>query len=103
MCVFIHEQTPALMPFPDLTAPELAYPGYVQQDINPKQVTKVSGVYLKNMDMPELVEKVCLTISMKHKCTEPTPSPLCLQGKSTSPQLSSLMHPGGGHTWRGKR
>lgn len=46
------------MPFPDLTAPELAYPGYVQQDINPKQVTKVSGVYLKNMDMPELVEKV---------------------------------------------
>ena len=46
------------MPFPDLTAPELAYPGYVQQDINPKQVTNVSGVYLKNMDMPELVEKV---------------------------------------------
>lgn len=50
-------KTPALMPFPDLTAPELAYPGYIQQDINPKQITKVSGVYLKNMDMPELVEK----------------------------------------------
>jgi hypothetical protein len=50
------------MPFPDLTAPELAYPMFTQQDINPKQITKVSGVYLKNMDMPELVEKVLLAV-----------------------------------------
>lgn len=33
---------------------------FAQPDINPKQITKVSGVYLKNLDMPELVEKVLL-------------------------------------------
>lgn len=51
-------QTPALTPFPDLTAPEVAYPLFAQQDIDPRMVTRISGVYLKNLDMPELVEKV---------------------------------------------
>jgi hypothetical protein len=79
MCVSLVEQTPALMPFPDLTAPELAYPGYIQQDINPKQITKVSGVYLKNMDMPELVEKVPCSSCAEWRlgslhCTMPSPS-----------------------------
>lgn len=57
-----------MTPFPDLTAPELAYPMFSQPDINPKQCTKVSGVYLKNMDMPELVEKVLLTCC---SCSQP--------------------------------
>ena len=54
-------QTPALTPFPDLTAPELAYPLFAQSGIDPRFVTRISGVYLKNLDMPELIEKVSIS------------------------------------------
>lgn len=50
-------QTPALLPFPDLTAPEVAYPAYAQPGVDPATIAHMSGVYLENLDMPELIEK----------------------------------------------
>ena len=58
-------QTPALTPFPDLTQPELAYPQYPHPDIDPKFVTRLDGVYLQNLDMPELIEKARLAVVSK--------------------------------------
>ena len=51
-------QTPSLLPFPDLTQPEVAYPLYVQPEVNPRYVSRIDGVYLQNLDMDELIEKV---------------------------------------------
>ena len=50
-------QTPELLPFPDLTQPEKAFPLYPQPAIDSTLVTSVSDVYLQNLDMPELIEK----------------------------------------------
>mmetsp|Transcript_3827 Transcript_3827/g.11047 ORF Transcript_3827/g.11047 Transcript_3827/m.11047 type:complete len:533 (-) Transcript_3827:775-2373(-) len=50
-------KTPALLPFPDLTAPEVAYPAYAQPGVDPATIAHMSGVYLENLDMPELIEK----------------------------------------------
>ncbi len=50
-------QTPDLLPFPDLTQPEKAFPLYPHPSIDSSLVTSVSDVYLQNLDMPELIEK----------------------------------------------
>ncbi|KAK9844459.1 hypothetical protein WJX74_002810 [Apatococcus lobatus] len=50
-------RTPELLPFPDLTQPEKAFPLYPQPAIDSTLVTSVSDVYLQNLDMPELIEK----------------------------------------------
>ena len=55
-------QTPALLPFPDLTQPELAYPMYSQPEIDPELVAKIDDVYLRNLDMPELIEKARVAV-----------------------------------------
>ncbi len=57
-------QTPALLPFPDLTAPEVAYPAYAQPGVDPATIAHMSGVYLENLDMPELIEKVSFAASL---------------------------------------
>lgn len=57
-------QTPALLPFPDLTAPEVAYPAYAQPGVDPATIAHMSGVYLENLDMPELIEKVRAAASL---------------------------------------
>ncbi|KAK9810163.1 hypothetical protein WJX72_005905 [[Myrmecia] bisecta] len=55
-------RTPALLPFPDLTQPEIAYPLYPQPELNPKLITRVENVYLQNLDMPELIEKARVSV-----------------------------------------
>lgn len=50
-------KTPALTPFPDLTQPDVAFPLYDQRDIDPRLVARLEDVYLKNLDMAELIEK----------------------------------------------
>lgn len=55
-------RTPALLPFPDLTQPELAYPMYPQPEIDPELVARIEDVYLRNLDMPELIEKARVAV-----------------------------------------
>lgn len=55
-------QTPSLLPFPDLTQPELAYPMYPQPEIDPKLIARIDDVYLRNLDMPELIEKARIAV-----------------------------------------
>lgn len=55
-------QTPALLPFPDLTQPELAYPMYPQPEIDPELIARIDDVYLRNLDMPELIEKARIAV-----------------------------------------
>jgi hypothetical protein len=50
-------QTPALYPFPDLTQPEVAFPQFPQSELDPQLIVRLEDVYLKNIDMPELVER----------------------------------------------
>ena len=78
-------QTPALLPFPDLTAPEVAYPAFAQPGVDPATIAHMSGVYLENLDMPELIEKVrtaanlalptspCARRLAKHACLSRSP------------------------------
>ena len=40
-------QTPALLPFPDLTETATAFPMYEQQGINPARVIRVGSVFLQ--------------------------------------------------------
>lgn len=56
---------PSTSPFPDLTSPGTAYPAYgsstdpLEDPLpDPSTVAKVSDVYLRNLDMGALVEKV---------------------------------------------
>lgn len=49
-------RTPALRPFPDLTQPDIAFSQYPQAGIDPELVTRLENVYLKDLDMSELVE-----------------------------------------------
>eukprot|EP00887_Chlorella_sp_A99_P002549 scaffold6.g2549.t1 len=49
-------RTPELRPFPDLTQPDVAFPMYPQGGIDPSLVTRLEGVYLKDLDMSELME-----------------------------------------------
>lgn len=56
---------PSISPFPDLTSPGTAYPAYGRSVSpsndplpDPSTVTKVSDVYLRNLGMGALVEKV---------------------------------------------
>lgn len=55
-------RTPGLHPFPDLTQPEVAFPLFHQADIDPNMVTHMEDVYLRNLDMPELIEKARLAV-----------------------------------------
>ena len=55
-------QTPALLPFPDLTQPELAYPMYPHPEIDPELIARIDDVYLRNLDMPELIEKARIAV-----------------------------------------
>ena len=55
-------QTPGLHPFPDLTQPEVAFPLFHQADIDPTMVTHMEDIYLRNLDMPELIEKARLAV-----------------------------------------
>lgn len=55
-------RTPALLPFPDLTQPELAYPMYPQPEIDPELIARIDDVYLRNLDMPELIEKARIAV-----------------------------------------
>ena len=51
-----------MLPFPDLTQPELAYPMYPQPEIDPKLIARIDDVYLRNLDMPELIEKARIAV-----------------------------------------
>ena len=55
-------QTPALLPFPDLTQPELAYPMYPQPEVDAELIARIDDVYLRNLDMPELIEKARIAV-----------------------------------------
>ncbi|KAL3132707.1 hypothetical protein ABBQ32_009214 [Trebouxia sp. C0010 RCD-2024] len=55
-------RTPSLLPFPDLTQPELAYPMYPQPEIDPRLIARIDDVYLRNLDMPELIEKARIAV-----------------------------------------
>lgn len=55
-------QTPALLPFPDLTQPELAYPLYPHPEVDPELIARIEDVYLRNLDMPELIEKARIAV-----------------------------------------
>ncbi|PSC70539.1 alternative oxidase [Micractinium conductrix] len=50
-------RTPSLRPFPDLTQPEVAYPQYPAGSIDPNLVVRMEGVYLKNLELSELMER----------------------------------------------
>ncbi|KAK9827655.1 hypothetical protein WJX81_004166 [Elliptochloris bilobata] len=51
-------RTPVLLPFPDLTEPASAFPLYVQPGIDPRRIIRMGDVYLQNLGMAELVERV---------------------------------------------
>ena len=51
-------QTPSLSPFPDLMAPQAAFPTYLQPGVDAATVARLDDVYIANLDMPDLVEKV---------------------------------------------
>ena len=57
-------QTPALSPFPDLTQPEVAFP-LGKQGIDPDCIARMGGVYLQNLDMPQLLQKAHVAIVLK--------------------------------------
>ena len=40
-------QTPALLPFPDLTEPQTAYPLYIQEGLNERLIVRLDNVYLQ--------------------------------------------------------
>ena len=40
-------QTPALLPFPDLTDPAVAFPMYVQPEIDPRRIVRIDNVFLQ--------------------------------------------------------
>ena len=40
-------QTPALLPFPDLTEPQTAFPLYPQPELDPQYITRLPSVYLQ--------------------------------------------------------
>ena len=46
------QQTPVLLPFPDLTEPATAFPLYVQQGIDPARIIRVENVYLQARTTP---------------------------------------------------
>lgn len=48
-------RAPSLTPFPDLTQPDIAFPMYEQPELNSELITRLGGIYLKAMDMAELV------------------------------------------------
>ena len=60
-------QTPALLPVPDLTAPEKAYPRYAQPGIEPGLVTRLDGVYLQ----------ACVRVRVRAACAGCVP---CVSG-----------------------
>lgn len=47
---------PALTPFPDLTAPEQAFPAYAEPGVDPDAVVRLENVYARNMEIKELVD-----------------------------------------------
>lgn len=49
-------RTPSLRPFPDLTMPDVAYPMYPLGSLDPNLVVRLQGVYLKNMDLSDLMD-----------------------------------------------
>ena len=52
---------PALSPFPDMTAPEVAFPAYAQPAVDaadPRLLTRVGGVYLAAAELEALVDQV---------------------------------------------
>ncbi|KAI7838016.1 hypothetical protein COHA_008197 [Chlorella ohadii] len=50
-------RTPALKPFPDLTQPEVAFPRYPAGDLDPNLVVRLEDVYLKALDLGELMDR----------------------------------------------
>jgi hypothetical protein len=48
-------RAPSLTPFPDLSQPELAFVQYSQPELDPSLITRLYDVYLKAMDMGELI------------------------------------------------
>ncbi len=40
-------QTPALLPFPDLTEPQVAFPLYPQPELEQQYVTRLENIYLQ--------------------------------------------------------
>ncbi|KAK9827681.1 hypothetical protein WJX81_007940 [Elliptochloris bilobata] len=58
-------RTPALQPFPELRDPGTAFPLYEQQGIDPRRVARVEDVFLQNLGMAELVERVRTAVVAK--------------------------------------
>ncbi|KAL4423672.1 hypothetical protein ABPG75_000973 [Micractinium tetrahymenae] len=50
-------RTPSLRPFPDLTQPGAAFPQYPLGSLDPNLVVRMEGVYLKNLELSELMER----------------------------------------------
>lgn len=50
-------RTPSLRPFPDLTQPESAFPLYPLGSLDPNLVVRMEGVYLKNLELADLMER----------------------------------------------
>ena len=46
-------QTPALLPFPDLTEPQVAFPLYTQPELEHKYITRLENIYLQARDSSE--------------------------------------------------
>lgn len=44
-------QTPALLPFPDLTEPQTAYPLYAQRGVDEKYIARMENVYLQVIEL----------------------------------------------------
>lgn len=44
-------QTPALLPFPDLTEPQTAYPLYSQQGVDERYIARMENVYLQVVEL----------------------------------------------------
>ena len=45
--IAVHAQTPALLPFPDLTEPQTAFPQYSHPELDPQYIVRLPDVYLK--------------------------------------------------------
>ena len=47
----MHLQTPALLPFPDLTEPQTAYPLYAQEGVDERYIARMENVYLQVFEL----------------------------------------------------
>jgi hypothetical protein len=51
-------QTPALLPFPDLTEPQTAFPLYAHPELDPQYIVRLPDVYLKVIFLSSLLSSL---------------------------------------------